>query len=363
MKKTILKEDDNNIKEKMHPEVEKMLKDQSHPLGKLANHPDSEGSENFEQLIANKRFKDVITNLKKFTGYSGTIDSPMKVYNVMVEAYQDAVEIEKDHKVDLENLAIKLVMDYFKIPEGEINFNASLVKHGNIDLTNIPEEPEEMEVIEEYEPEVAKRKFLHSLIQGSAVKTTYAFHLVQDELNKIDPGLIKMYSILSVFSEYGYWITPDKVASQSRQQSAVGKMEIDTTKEVPVVIAQATSFPFLIHELTKGVMEILSLHGMPQDVEKRKYTINKADFLNAEHWNLRLGPGVWETFVEMVGNADEQDIMSHLYAVIAAMPAAKFNGFMKELMGKTERAAIYLKKVATKIRQEIKDENTKNLGL
>ena len=49
------------------------------------------------------------------------------------------------------------------------------------------------------------------------------------------------------------------------------------------------TFPVLVHELHKGVMEYLSLHGLPGDKELRQKVMDKTDFLEDEMWDLRLG--------------------------------------------------------------------------
>jgi len=351
--------------EKKHPEVEEMLKQNIHPVSKLPMYPDSEeGQESYESLIGNKRFKDIIENLKRFTGFKNTINSVMDVYPLLVKAYSKSINIEVNHKEELENLAVKLVTDYFKIPESTIDFQVKLVNHGDINLDNIPNEEdeleEELEDMTDIDLEISKRKFLNSMIQGAAVKTTHSYWLVKEELKKINPDLLNTYGILSYFSEYGYWMTPDKIASASKNEAAVGKVEVDISKEIPIIKASATSFPFLIHEITKGVMEVLSQHGLPQDEKKRKYIISKSDFLDAEHWNLRLGPGMWEHFVEMVGKTNENDIIPNLYATIAAMPVRDFNIFVKEILKRSPEGEKMLKDLAVKIREDIKNDKLGN---
>lgn len=349
--------------ERVNKQIEKQLATGDHPISNLPMYPDRQNNMSFEELITSERFRDVLKSLKRYTNYKGVIKSPHDLATILMDAYETALRIEISHKDDLVQLAIDLVRQEFNIPKGVVEFVADLKNHGEVDLTDIPDEEEVEEELEGYEHDIAKRKFLNSLIQGAAVKTTYAYHLVRDRLNAIDPDLINIYSILSAFSEYGYWVTPDKVATANKNAAAVGKSQVDLSGQVPKIKAQATTFPFLVHELSKGVMELLSSHSLPEDPKVRKYILSKSDFMNAENWNLRLGPGMWERFKEMVGVNNENDIISNLYAEISTMPNDKFNTFMKELMSKSERGKQMLKSLANEIRIDIKQNNLKNLGI
>jgi hypothetical protein len=340
--------------EDIHPELKKMLKDRNHPLAKNPAFPVSANDqEHFEELVANKRFKDVLENLKRYARISGPITSIAQLSGLLMQVLSQVTRIEKQHQQQLIDLAIKLVCAEFNIPEGELEFNAELKSGaGSIDLQDIPDK-EVAEHIAEYDEEVSKRRFLNSLIQGAAVKTTYAFHLVANELNAIDPNLIKMYSILASFSEYGYWVTPDAAATAAKQSVSAGKVKVDLEEETPKVNAQAISFPYLVHELTKGVMEVLSAHGLPEDPKAREYVINKADNLDAEHWDLRLGPGFWERFHDMIGDVNEYELKSQLYATIAAMKPGEFNSIMKEIMSGSEKGKRMMQQLAKEVKREM----------
>ncbi len=54
--------------ERMSPDIERKLSTGEHPLGKHQAFPESGGADSFEEVIASKRFKDVIEKVKRATG-------------------------------------------------------------------------------------------------------------------------------------------------------------------------------------------------------------------------------------------------------------------------------------------------------
>jgi hypothetical protein len=114
-------------------------------------------------------------------------------------------------------------------------------------------------------------------------------------------------------------------------------------------------FPVLIHELVKGVMELLSGHGLPKDKKVGKYVIDKADFLAAEPWDMRLGPAIWDRFTDSIDSDDFKN-KHHIYSELVSLPVREFNQKMKEIMAGTEEGKKVVKEIAKKIKSELNEE-------
>ena len=97
-----------------------------------------------------------------------------------------------------------------------------------------------------------------------------------------------------------YWIMPDQTTMMMAQSGSgrAGKEEVDPETDPPTIKAEGALFPILVHELFKGVMEYVSAHGLPSDPEFAEDVIGMEDTLPAEIWDLRLGPVIWEKFME-----------------------------------------------------------------
>jgi hypothetical protein len=64
--------------------------------------------------------------------------------------------------------------------------------------------------------------------------------------------------------------------------SAICAASASTLTSKAKIVARGITFPVLVHEIIKGVMELLSAHGLPKDKKLAEYVINKADFLSEE---------------------------------------------------------------------------------
>ena len=156
---------------------------------------------------------------------------------------------------------------------------------------------------------------------------------------------------------------PDMMGGGGGEEAQVfGKEKIDLSTNPPTIVAKGMTFPVLVHELHKGVMEYLSLHGLPGDKELRQKVMDKTDFLEDEMWDLRLGPGLWERFIDAIG-ADDFDVKNHLYSEIIQMPAKQFLDFMKEIQSGSDKGKQMMVDLAEKIKEDIqKDEYEEATG-
>jgi hypothetical protein len=152
-----------------------------------------------------------------------------------------------------------------------------------------------------------------------------------------------------------YWMVPDSaVQAGGGGMQTAGKVEVKKPKndeEKPKIVAKAWIFPVLVHELIKGVFEIMNSHSLPEDSNRAQHILDKSEHLNAEMWDLRLGPGLWEKFTEAIGD-DDWDLRYYLYYELAKMPAKEFHSFMKEVFAGTPKGKRELDVIAKKIREE-----------
>jgi len=353
--------------ERMHPHIEKELRDDSHHLGGNKSIPRTGTEQHYSEKIASKRFKDLVAKVKRYWGVE--VVNPRMAMEVM-QLLRQAMMIEKDHTEALEQLAIDLVREEFDIPEDQVDMEAKLVQ-GQISGEGMqqkskenPEMPE-LESEEDYDrlnSEVQKRRMLNAIMQGAAKKGHYMFHMVEDELSNIDPRLIGIYGKLMSMTDLTYWMIPSMAGGSGGGEDdggmKGGREYLDLSGDKPKIVAEAWIFPVLLNELIKGSMELLAAHGLPEDEREAQYVIDKADFLESEVWDMRLGPGIWEKFIEAI-DGDAYEIKHFLYYEIAQMPANEFHEFMKELLSGSNRGKQMLTDLANDIQKDIKDRESK----
>tara|TARA_R110000803_G_scaffold5996_1_gene19668 strand:- start:1223 stop:1846 length:624 start_codon:yes stop_codon:yes gene_type:complete len=76
-------------------------------------------------------------------------------------------------------------------------------------------QPKSAKRMEELELEVDKRNVINAMMQGAAKKGHYVFHMVEDELNSIDPRLLGLYGKLMSLADLNYWIIPASMLTGS----------------------------------------------------------------------------------------------------------------------------------------------------
>jgi hypothetical protein len=344
---------------------------------------------NWEELLASERFRKVVEKVKQYTGFEGNVtdqNSLRQLMGSMQQMLMGVLQFESQNKEYLENLEVELVKKEMAIPEGSLQFDAKLVSMGGIDAEGFqtqsenpseeeveqqfgvnPEEAEEdieefMTAMESFDAETAKRRFINALIQGSSKKGHYMFELVANELNERNPDIVTKYGILMSVNDLLYWVLPEGMIEQGMQGgSFAGKEEVDTQTDPPTIKARAVFFPALIHELIKGVMEVLGTQGLPDDPRSAEMVMNVTDTLPAEIWDLRLGPVIWEKFraayPEELYDDDMKHVQNYLFSRFAALPTKDFFKVSREILKGTDLGRNILKNMVTQIVTDLKRED------
>ena len=365
--------------ERMSPDVEGKINRGETPLSNNPAFPNIQSGQvpqTFEQLIASKRFKDVVDKVKRYTGQQNISgqNELMQLQTAMMRSVQTLFQIQDNNKEYLENLAVDLVRKEMGVRPDQLQYDAKLVGMGQIDMSGFSkegEEPDEEEVeqnfqqqeedvedfitaFERFDIEKAKRRFINALIQGSSKKGHYMFELVRDELDRIDPRLLNLYGVVMSINDLMYWVLPDQMMDMMMSQSGVGgKEEVDIETDPPTVKARGLFFPILVHELIKGTMEVLGTQGLPDDPKQAEMVMASTDTLANEVWDLRLGPVLWEKFLtaypERLFEEDKKFIQSYLFARFSALSADEFFKLAKMILRGDAKATSILDRMVTEI--------------
>jgi len=237
----------------------------------------------------------------------------------------------------------------------DINLSGTISNEGP-EMMDETFEFEDADEITAANSEVKKRRALNAMTQGASMKVLPMFHMVHEQLSDMDPRLPNTYKKLMSGADYMFYKVPDM-----EKQVSGGKSEVEFNQDEdgdmkPQIKAQAMVFPVLVHELCKSVMEVLSAHGLPTEERIAEYVVNKADFLQAEPWDMRLGPAMWGRFCDCIP-VDDFGLKHHVYADMAALPPNEFNATMKEVMGKTKRGHAIVKEMLHEIKKELQEDD------
>lgn len=348
------------------------------PLPSTGDEPNT----NFQEILASERYRQVVSNLRRYLGDNTPLqrgmDGVMQLQQTLMNAHSTIVQAERNHRTELEQLAIELVMKEMGIPEGEIEYDAKIVGMGEIDMSdfkhdqNNEENSDEVDIeneievfndLENLDLEKAKRRMINSIIQGAAEKGQYMFQLLPERLREItgNPNILNLYGTLMSINDLNYWQLSDDTI-KGLGGSGAGKEKARPPEEEGgpgKVIVRAINFPVLLHELIKGTIELIAIQGRPEDnfedVESSEDTLEK------EMWDLRLGPAIWDRIrnqfpEDILIDENKRSLQNYLLAEIFKLPAKKFLVLIKEVVGQTRRGKQLLDSLMDGINKMFNDQ-------
>lgn len=375
--------------ERMNPGIERRLGSGEHLFGRSKSFPVGSEGQNYSEKLATKRFKEIISKVKRYHGVQNL--SPA-MFREMFQIMGEVSKIETRHKDRLEQLAVDLVSEEFDIPDQmleatlsppgtDLGFNDEEEDEEDSEDYNsdfdTPKQPKSAKRMEELEMHVDKRRVINALMQGASKKGHYIFHMVADELDSIDPRLMGLYGKLMSLADFQYWIIPDETmtgqvggvekiewrkaekAEDEDEEEEMENVNVEEGDDIPVVVAKAWIFPLLVHELIKGTLELSAINWADGhlDFEEQTEVIERADTSEGEIWGMRLGPGMWEKFLDCVGT-DNYDIKQWLFHELTKLPADQFHEFMKEILSGSQKC----KEVIQTLKDLHTEEPTEDLG-
>lgn len=385
------------------PSIEKTLADKDSPLSdnpSLDVDVDKDGvPDTFEELLASERYKQVVDKFKEATGYQGDVGTGMggvmQLMPMIGQSFMQVQQTESRFKSQLEDLAIKLVIDEEGLtefepgeygikshPEKRFRLEAKLVGMGQVkqdDFTQTPEEPTEetfefeeqaFETFEDLKLERAKRRFINAIMQGSSKRGHYMYALVQRELRELtgSDNLFNQYGVMMTANDMLYWQVPASMmlpggAPGGGEAPVGGREEVDMETDPPTIKATAISFPILLHELIKGIKEYLGAYSMddlsPEQADK---VVELEDTLDKEIWDLRLGPAIWDRFrasypEEILMDEDKKFLQNALYAEFVTMDARTLLSLANEVMSGSNLGKETLQQLVDGIIERMKGED------
>ena len=392
MRKNIKEQIEYDGPERMDPSIQSKLEKGETPMSDnpaLPRKDDDEMDNSFEQLIASKRFKDVVDKVKRYTGVERvTQNELMNLQMMMMQAVQKVKQIESNNEGYLEQLAVDLVKKELSLPDDAFQYDVELTSMpGQIDMSGMKqdsEEPEDEDVVEQFgvsedeaeddlenfmaafekfDLEKAKRRFINSLIQGASKKGHYMFHLVEEQLNTINPELLNLYGVLMSINDLLYWILPDQMVMNAAAsgQGMEGKEEVDDSTDPPTIKAKGLFFPILVHEIIKGVYDVMGTQGLPDDPKAAEMVMASQDTLPYEIWDLRLGPVIWEKFTQSYPDKlyedDMREIQNYLFSRFSALTTEEFFEVAKMILSGSEEGKKIVSNMVDEIIEELQSQD------
>ncbi len=338
--------------------------------------------------LAQESFGDIADSIRRKTGKTNV--SLMDVQRLLMSSLVESAR--EEYRLGIENLerkAVDMIRKEFNIPVDAVEFDAKIVglppqmligsdaspeqieqlsnqvgvKIGTINRQNLKMEkgntpPPQDKTSDELKPKVKRRRLTNAMIHGAARKSQNLHHM-DDVLRQENPQLGQHYSNVMAANDANYFLLDNQsIKSEGESGIHAGNVKLDLSNpQKPKIIAQGMVFPFLLHELSKGVLELMSLWGLPKNSEERKYVLDKTDNLESETNDIRLGAKIWEKFVQQIP-VDNQEVLSLTWNMLQGLGDDEFNSTIEGLISGSGDAQNKVRRLADEALEELRQESS-----
>jgi len=200
----------------------------------------------------------------------------------------ELVEAENGYRDQLEFLAADIVTQAYPIIDyADIKIDAKIVSMGDL---KIPEEPDEEDPAS---PDFG-----------------------EDDPEKDENAIAMLLAM---------------IAQKQNMPGGSSEMVYDDEEEQFVIKARAICFPMLVHEIVKGLYEIVGTEGFGSDKEKNQAIVGAVDKLSNEPRDFQYGKFIYDAISDIYNSSNINDprVRELLFTEIYKLPEDEFIEFIE----------------------------------
>lgn len=171
---------------------------------------------------------------------------------------------------------------------------------------------------------------------------------------------------------YIYQSYPKKVIFTTNKQNAydknIGEQINEGQQDSGITIrARAICFPMLVHEIIKGLYELISLQGFKGDKQQNQQVVDKVDTLPNEMHDIKFGKHIFDALNNIFVNSqyDDPRIREHFFAEIYQLEDDDFLAFVEGAINGdlSIREKKWAEQVMKEIQHDLKGDDYDQEGL
>jgi len=286
----------------------------------------------------------------------------------------EIVAAEDGYRDELEMVAAQMVTDAYPIVDyANIKIDAKIVGMDDLDIPNPP--PSEDPTLPDFgedDPEKlkAKRRIINGITQGASIRGAFGFLLFKEYIDDINPELVGKYNEILKLA-FGIYDDENAIAMMlaalaqgQKMQGGESEMEYDEENEQFVIKAKAICFPMLVHEIVKGLYEIVGTEGFGADKEKNQAIVGAVDKLANEPRDLQYGKFIYDAINKIYADAniDDPRVRELFFAELYKSPDDEFFPFIENALN-DELKPLQKKWAADTMKDIAKDLSKDDTGL
>ena len=253
----------------------------------------------------------------------------------------EIIQAEDGYRDELEMVAAQMATDAYPIIDyANIKIDAKIVGMEDLDIQ--PPPPPKDPTLPNFgndDPEKlkAKRRIINGVTQGASIRGAFGFMLFREYLDQLSPDLVEKYNEILKLA-FGIYDDPNAIAMMlaalqqgMKMQGGESEMEYDEENEQFVIKAKAICFPMLVHEIVKGLYEIVGTQGFGPDREKNQAIINAVDKLSNEPNDLRFGKFLYDAISQLYNESNVEDarVRELFFAEVYKLEEDEFISFVE----------------------------------
>jgi len=276
-------------------------------------------------------------SLRAMLGNKSLMQTMMRSQNLLNEI----IQAEDGYRDELEMVATQMVTDAYPIIDyANIKIEAQIVDMNDLDIQ--PPPPQEDPGLPDFgegDPEKmkAKRRIINGITQGASIRGAFGFMLFKEYLDEISSELVDKYSEILKLA-FGIYDDENAIAMMlaalaqgQKMQGGESEMEYDEENEQFVIKAKAICFPMLVHEIVKGLYEIVGTEGFGPDKTKNQAIVGAVDKLSNEPRDLQYGKFIYDAISNLYNqsNIDDARVRELFFAEVYKMDDEDFFPFIE----------------------------------
>ena len=309
-------------------------------------------------------------SLRSMLGNKTLMQTLMKSQAVLDEI----IDAEEGYRDELEMVAAQMATDAYPIIDyANIKIDAKIVGMGDLNI-----EPGDDEVsIENAPPEAqqAKRRIINGITQGASIRGAFGFMLFKEYLDDINPALVEKYNEILKMA-FGIYDDENAIAMMlaalaqgQKMQGGESEMEYDEENDQFVIKARAICFPMLVHEIVKGLYEIVGTKGFGPDKKQNQAIVGAVDKLSNEPRDLQYGKFIYDAVSKLYNESDVEDarVRELFLSKIYTMPDTEFISFVENAINdeltpaQKSKAISDMKRIETLLKKKDAEDAIKKL--
>jgi hypothetical protein len=194
--------------------------------------------------------------------------------------------------------------------------------------------------------------------------------LFKEYIDDINPELVQKYNEILKLA-FGIYDDENAIAMMlaalaqgQKMQGGESEMEYDEENEQFVIKAKAICFPMLVHEIVKGLYEIVGTEGFGSDKEKNQAIVGAVDKLSNEPRDLQYGKFIYDAISKIYNdsNVDDPRVRELFFAELYKSPDDEFFPFIENALN-DELKPLQKKWAADTMKDIAKDLTKDDTGL